>query len=199
MAIEQILFYAFSSLMLVSALMVVASKNAVRAVLFLVLTFVGAAFNWMLLETEFLSIVLILVYVGAVMVLFLFVVMMLNIEDSVQNAKYTRYLPIGVVTLLVVVGIVATMVGAENFGLEQYTVKEPRAADYSNVETLGSVLFTEYFFAFEMAGIILLVAIVAAVSLTFRGPRSRKKQDVSRQVSVKKEDRLRIVDLKSDE
>ena len=199
MAIEQILFYAFSALMLSSALMVVASKNAVRAVLFLVLTFVGAAFNWMLLETEFLSIVLILVYVGAVMVLFLFVVMMLNIEDSVHNAKFTRYLPIGIVSLLVIVGIVATMVGAENFGLEQYAVKEPRPEDYSNVETLGSVLFTQYFFAFEMAGIILLVAIVAAVSLTFRGPQSRKKQDVSKQVSVKKEDRLRMVDLKSED
>lgn len=199
MAIEQLLFYAFSGLMLFSALMVVASKNAVRAVLFLVLTFVGAAFNWMLLETEFLSIVLILVYVGAVMVLFLFVVMMLNIEDSVQTAKFTRYLPIGIVSLLVIIGIVATMVGAENFGLEQYTIKEPRPENYSNVETLGSILFTQYFFAFEMAGIILLVAIVAAVSLTFRGPRSRKKQDVSKQVSVKKADRLRIVDLKSEE
>ncbi|MEM9101921.1 MAG: NADH-quinone oxidoreductase subunit J [Pseudomonadota bacterium] len=199
MGIEQILFYCFSALMLTSALMVVISKNSVKAVLFLVLAFVSAAFNWMLLEAEFLSVVLILVYVGAVMVLFLFVVMMLDIEIARSRSTFTRYAPIGLVVFLVIVGIVGKMVSSERFGPENFAAIEKRAEDFDNTKQLGDVLFTEYFFPFELAGLILLIAIIAAISLTFRGTRSRKSQDVAKQVKVSKKDRLRVVKMKAEQ
>lgn len=195
----QLCFYGFSAIVLFSALMVITSRNSVRAVLFLVLAFVGAAGLWMLTQAEFLALTLILVYVGAVMVLFLFVVMMLNMNLSPLKEGFVRYLPAGLFIAVLLIGQlfwVYKRTPMEQLGLGTLEMQGP---DYSNITQLGLELYTHYIYPFEVAGVILLVAIVAAITLTFRGPRHRRKQNISEQVAVRKSDRLKMIkNLKPD-
>jgi len=168
-------------------------KNPVHAALFLVLAFFSSAGLWLLLEAEFLAITLVLVYVGAVMVLFLFVVMMLDINLAPLREGFIRYLPVGgLVALLMVIALTAA-VGPRYFGAA--TRPPPHLADYSNTRELGQVLYTDYIYPFEIAAMILLVAIVAAIVLTMRGPRQTKAQRPSEQVAVRREDRVRLVKM----
>lgn len=192
-SIFEVIFYTFSGLAVLSGSQVIFSKNPVRAVLFLVLTFFIMSGIWLLLEAEFLAMTLILVYVGAVMVLFLFVVMMLDVDLATVRSGFTRYLPLGLlVSLLVVAGLIYAVTQGQ-FGNEHFKTPEPSPATYNQVKQLGELLYTYYVYPFEIAGILLLVAIVAAISLTFRGKRGSLAIDPEKQVQVTKKDRLRIV------
>lgn len=195
--IEALIFYVFAFGTVVAATAVVTVRNPVHAALFLVLTFFTSAIIWMTLEAEFLAISLVLVYVGAVMVLFLFVVMMLDISIARLREGFVRYLPIGIAVALVMLGLMLSVVTSDIFSFEAMQ-PPPKAADYSNTKALGSVLYTEYVFAFEIAAVILLVAIVAAISLTMRKRTHTKFQDPSEQTKVRKSDRLRIVKMPAD-
>jgi len=194
MGFEKFLFYLFALIVVIAAGMVVTRRNPVHAVLYLVLAFVGSAGLWMLLEAEFLAIALVLVYVGAVMVLFLFVVMMLDIDVAAMHAQFIRYLPLGLLIAAIMLGEIFLVVGPETFGLEQFAKPEARPADYSNTAELGMVLYTVYMYPFEIAAVILLVAIVAAIRLTLRHRPDTKYEDPSQQVRVRKgPDRIRLV------
>ena len=197
MTIQQLVFYAFSFLAIVSSCMVIVSKHPVMAVLNLVFCFFCMAGLWMMLESELLAIVLILVYVGAVMVLFLFVVMMLDVEMPDRKA-FVRFWPIGLIIAGVTLTLLVLAVGKQHFGLELIAAPAPKPADYSQVKILGTLLYTDYILPFEVAGVILLVAMIAAIGLTFRGARSTKAQKPNQQVQVTKSDRLKIVKMPSE-
>jgi len=191
--IELYIFYFFAAIMLVSATMVITVRNPVHAALFLVLAFFASAAVWLMLQAEFLAIILILVYVGAVMVLFLFVVMMLDINLTQIREGFARFLPVGVlvaVLMAVAMGLVLKTVYLDAVHLDVFTAP---AADYSNTRELGMVLYTDYLYPFEISGAILLVAIIAAISLTLRKGKPNKTQDPDQQVNVKSKDRVRIV------
>jgi NADH-quinone oxidoreductase subunit J len=186
-------FYFFAAILVLSALRVITTRNPVHAALFLVLAFFSASGVWMLLHAEFLAITLVLVYVGAVMVLFLFVVMMLDINIDVLRAGFRKNLP----TALLVGGIVIVeMYLVINAA---FRVAEPvmvsKAADYSNTREVGKLIYTQYVYALEIAAIILLVGMIAAITLTLRKRKDSKYQDPSKQVSVKRADRVRLVSL----
>lgn len=195
--VPQLAFYFFSVMAIISAIMVICSKNSVRAVLYLIFTFFCTAGIWMLLESEFLAIVLVLVYVGAVMVLFLFVVMMLDIESSKVSSRFVRYWPLGLLVAVLMLGMVVLIVGDQFFGLQVLSIPPPQAPNYSDVKSLGSLLYSNYLLPFEIAGIVLLVAMIAAIGLTFRGPRQTRTQKPGQQVLVTKSARLRIVQMPS--
>jgi len=199
MGFEPFLFYLFAAVTVVSAGMVITRRNPVHAVLFLVLAFVSSSVLWMLLEAEFLAIALVLVYVGAVMVLFLFVVMMLDVDLAALRAQFIRYLPLGLAIALVMAAEIFLVVGPSHFGLADYPRPAPAAAGFSNTEALGMVLYTVYVYPFEIAAVILLVAIVAAIRLTLRHRPETKYQKPERQVRVTKgPDRIRIVNMPSE-
>jgi NADH-quinone oxidoreductase subunit J len=190
-----ILFYCFATILIGAALGVIFSRNPVHAVMFLVLAFFESAMLWLLIEAEFLAIVLVLVYVGAVMVLFLFVVMMLDIDVERMQGGYTRYLPLGLIIAgLMVVELMQIIWwrSSESFASGGF-VATPEG--YSNTEALGAVLYTEHVYAFEIAAVILLLAIVAAISLTMRKRPGLKKQNIAEQVAVRASDRIRIVKM----
>ena len=190
-----LLFYAFGALLLGSALLVVVVRNPVHAALFLVLAFVTAAGLWLLMYAEFLAITLVLVYVGAVMVLFLFVVMMLDINIDLLREGFWRNAPLAVlVGLLMAFEMAALLMRGSK---EAAAAGTAPAAGYSNTKALGSVLYTDYVFPFELAAVVLLVAIVAAIALTLRHRKDSKAIDPSLQVRVKARDRLQIVKLPS--
>lgn len=193
----QFTFYFFAALTVLSAVGVITVRNPVRAALFLVLTFVSAAGVWMTTEAEFLAITLVLVYVGAVMVLFLFVVMMLDVDMAAMQSGFVRHLPFGLaIAVVLVVELALVMTGTfDNASFPNPALQE---AGYSNTKVLGLVIYTDYVLAFEVAALILLVAMIAAISLTMR-PRRKglKTSNPGDQVKVKKEDRLQIVDLRS--
>ena len=195
---QQIVFYIFSSMLIVSALMVVTVRNPVRAALFLVLAFFSAAGVWLLLEAEFLAITLVLVYVGAVMVLFLFVVMMLDINTAPLKEGFARYLPLGLAIAIVIVFELSLVLGPENFGLEKIAAPLAHPEGYSNTKAIGLILYTDYVYPFEIASVILLVAIIAAIALTFRRRKGTKSQKPEEQVAVRREDRVRIVKMKAE-
>jgi NADH-quinone oxidoreductase subunit J len=196
---QVLLFYFFAAVLIGAAMGVIFSRNPVYAVLFLVLAFFQSAVLWLLAEAEFLAIVLVLVYVGAVMVLFLFVVMMLDITVEKISGGFTRYAPIGLlITALMIVELVQVIwlrssVGTLTAGFQ------PTPEGYSNTEALGAVLYTEHAYAFELAAVVLLLAIVAAISLTMRRRPGLKTQDIARQVSVRAADRVRVVKMDSEE
>ena len=179
--------------------MVVTVRNPVRAALFLILTFFTVACIWLLLEAEFLAIVLVLVYVGAVMVLFLFVVMMLDINIAELRAGFVRNAPVAIVVALVMVIELVMVVGPQRFGLDAVAAPAAKPAEYSNTEELGLALFTEHLYAFEIAAVILLVGIVAAIGLTMRKRPETKYQDPARQIAVKAADRLRVIKMDAEE
>ena len=192
-SIELIIFYAFAGLAIISASFVVTVRNPVHAALFLVLTFFASSIIWMSLEAEFLAISLVLVYVGAVMVLFLFVVMMLDINIARVREGFVKFLPIGVAFSIMMLILMMTALNTELFTMVLASSPEPKPADYSNTAALGAVLYTEYVFAFEIAAVILLVAIVAAIALTMRKRPETKYQNPTEQIKVKKADRLKII------
>ena len=191
--ITSLLFYAFSLILVLSALGVITSRNPVHSALFLVLAFVQSAMLWLLLEAEFLAVVLVLVYVGAVMVLFLFVVMMLDINVEELRTGFTRYLPIGAAVAFVVVLEIGHVIWFRSQEVLAVATPEPHPPGYSNTKALGSVLYTEHVYAFELAAMILLLAIVAAITLTMRRRPGLKVQNIARQVAVRREDRVRLV------
>ncbi|NOX27917.1 MAG: NADH-quinone oxidoreductase subunit J [Gammaproteobacteria bacterium] len=196
MAIEPVIFYFFAVVLVATSVAVITVPNSVHAVLFLVLAFFTSAGLWLLLEAEFLAITLVLVYVGAVMVLFLFVVMMLDINFEPTREGFIKNLPIGIIVALIMV-VEIILVVWPNFGLENYAAPAQQIAGYSNTKELGLVLYTVYLYAFELAAAILLLAIVAAIMLTLRRRPNSKYQDISEQVLAKKKDRLRIVKMES--
>ncbi len=176
MSFELILFFALSSVLIVAAGAVVTVRNSVHAAMFLVLTFFTSAMLWILLRAEFLGITLVLVYVGAVMVLFLFVVMMLDINTAPLREGFTRYLPLGLLVAAVMAAQMIAVLGTRNFGLADYAA--PGAVvEVSNTAALGRLLYTQYVYPFEIAAVILLVAIVAAIALTHRRRVGMKSQD----------------------
>ncbi|HPU52539.1 MAG TPA: NADH-quinone oxidoreductase subunit J, partial [Burkholderiaceae bacterium] len=186
------LFYVFAVITVLSALRVVTARNPVHAALFLVLTFCTASAIWMLLKAEFLAITLVLVYVGAVMVLFLFVVMMLDINLDQIRQGFWRNLPVALFVGVVVVLELAAVLMHVFSGVRDVDAP-PTPAGYSNTKALGTLLYTEYVYPFEIAAVILLVAIVAAIALTLRGRKDTKTNDPSAAVRVRAADRVRIV------
>ena len=192
MLIQASVFYIFASVLVLSALAMIVVRNPVHAALFLVLAFFTSGAIWLLLEAEFLGIALILVYVGAVMVLFLFVVMMLDINVAKMRAGFARYLPVGLVVGVIMAAEMILVLSNEAFDFQKPNVKP---ADYSNTQELGELLFTEYVYPFEIAGVILLVAIIAAITLTMRKRSTSKRQYPSKQINIKRKDRVRLVTL----
>ena len=195
--ITGVLFYAFAALLVVAALGVITARNPVHAALFLVLAFVQSAVLWLMIDAEFLAIALVLVYVGAVMVLFLFVVMMLDINVEELRKGFTKYLPLGVAVALIVVLEIGHVIWFRSQGLAFLSTPTPHPASYSNTKELGAVLYTQHVYAFEIASVILLLAIVAAITLTMRKRAGLKPQDVAQQVAVRREDRVRIVKVET--
>ncbi|ACC71179.1 NADH-quinone oxidoreductase subunit J [Paraburkholderia phymatum] len=194
-----VLFYIFALLLTVSGLKVITSRNPVSSALFLVLAFFNAAAIWMLLQAEFLAILLVLVYVGAVMVLFLFVVMMLDINLDVLRRDFKRFVPMATVVGAIIVIETALILwhgyGATVQPVRDTTAAVAGAADWSNTRLIGKIIYTDYIFAFEVAGLVLLVAIIAAIALTTRHGKDSKRQRVSDQVKVRREDRVRVVKM----
>lgn len=198
MSLYQVLFYVFASVAVIAAARVVTVKHPVHAALYLVLTFFSTALIWVLMEAEFLGIVLLLVYVGAVMVLFLFVVMMLDVNINPLREGFIRNLPVGVFVLLVMIIELALILGPASFGLELYPSPDPAPADAGNTRAIGQVLYTKFVYPFEIAAFILLVAIVAAIALAHRSRPGVYYQDIDAQVRVRAEDRVRIAELDDD-
>ncbi len=199
MGTEKILFYIFATVVVFGASMVITVRNPVRAALFLVLTFFASSAIWLLLEAEFLAIVLVLVYVGAVMVLFLFVVMMLDINLARLKAGFISYLPVGLGVAITMLVIMVMIVGPQNFGLDEYLAPVRHVASYDNTRELGGLLYTVYVYPFEIAAVILLVAIVAAIVLTLRRRPNTLHQKPEEQIAVKSVERVRKVKMRAEE
>ena len=196
--IEQTVFYFFAALLLLAATMVITVKNPVHAAMSLVLSFFCSAAIWLLLEAEFLAIVLILVYVGAVMVLFLFVIMMLDINLTVLREGFSRFLPVGIGVAVLMVVSMGLVIRSGRFTTADNYEALRHAADYSNTSELGIALFSDYLYPFEIAGAILLVAIVAAISLTLRKRPDVKTPKVEKQLAAHKEGRVRLVHMEAE-
>ena len=193
--IVNVLFYVFGAMLVATAVGVITVRNPVHCALLLVLAFLNSVVIWLLLEAEFLALTLVVVYVGAVMVLWLFVVMMMDIDVEKLRQGFTRYAPVGAVVALVVVAQIATVVYVRKLGLEDTVIAQPKPEGYSNTAELGQLLYTQYLWPFEVAAVILLVAIVAAITLTMRRRPGQKLQDVSSQVAVRAQDRVRVVKM----
>ncbi|KTD34770.1 NADH-quinone oxidoreductase chain J [Legionella moravica] len=212
----QVIFYIFAALAVGSALMVISQNNPVRCVLFLVLTFFASSVLWILMEAEFLALILVLVYVGAVMTLFLFVVMMLNIDVESMTSHFLRYLPFGLIVVALLVGILLVAVPTDSFKSttqiqqevtvdgsqlivapgDENTIKPQ--SNVSNTEALGLVLYTDYFLAFELAAVLLLVAIISAITLVHRTTVRSKKQNITQQIMTRRNDRVQLISMKSE-
>ena len=195
MSFELFVFYVFAAVTVFSALRVITVRNPVYAAMFLVLTFFSAAGIWMLLEAEFLAITLVLVYVGAVMVLFLFVVMMLDMNVAPLREGFVQYLPVGLLVGAIMLIEMVFLITQRYFKAEGYPIPPRSGGEYSNTEFLGAVLYSEYLFQFEIAAIILLVAIVAAIALTMRRRPETRYQKPAAQVQASKAERLRVVQM----
>ena len=199
MIVQELIFYAFSLVLTFAAVAVISSRNPVYSVLFLVLAFFSAAAIWLLLEAEFLAIMLVVVYVGAVMVLFLFVVMMLDINLVPFKEGFIRYLPVAViVAFIMAVELLMVLWAKGRFGAEMFPLPQPNPVGYSNTRELGELLYTNYLLPFEVAGVVLLVAMIAAVALTLRTRPGIKTQDVGAQVRTRRDESVRLVKMKSE-
>jgi NADH-quinone oxidoreductase subunit J len=214
--ISQGLFYFFAGLALFAALLAITQNNPVRCVLSLVCAFIASSVLWLLLQAEFLALILVLVYVGAVMTLFLFVVMMLNIDRESMKGNLTRYLPFGLVLVALLTGLLMVAIPEKSFKMNATDIEQTVAnvsstlnaetavtntstkASISNTEALGLVLYTDYVLAFELAAVILLVAIIAAISLAHREKRRGRYQNVLHQMLVMPEDRVKLVKMQSE-
>ncbi|MEI6413858.1 MAG: NADH-quinone oxidoreductase subunit J [Pseudomonadota bacterium] len=200
MTFERFLFLVFAGFLWFAAVMVVTRRNPVHAVLFLILAFFNSAALWLLLEAEFLAMTLVIVYVGAVAVLFLFVVMMLDIEVVSLRTRFIGNLPTGLLVGGVLAGEMYFVAGPRYFGLSHFSLPKPHDVGYSNTHALGMALYTHHLYALEIAAVILLVAIVAAIALTLRKRPGTKYLDPSQQVRVKKgPDRVRLVAMPAEE
>src|SRR5688572_15459839 len=196
MIFQAVTFYVFALVLLLAALAVITARNPVHAALFLVLAFFTSAGLWIQLHAEFLAIALVLVYVGAVMVLFLFVVMMLDINLARMRAGFWHYLPIGAAVGLLLVMEMALMLLYGYFGFGPAPAPEAQPGTrYSNTKELGRLLYTDYVYPFEIAAVILLVAIVAAIALTLRRRKDSRYIDPATQINVRREDRVRLVTM----
>ncbi len=198
MSFETMTFYVFAAVLVFAALRVITARNPVHSALFLVLAFFTAAAIWMLLKAEFLAITLVLVYVGAVMVLFLFVVMMLDINLDRLREGFWSYLPLGATVGILMVLEMGLVLGGRYFSAAARPAPPDPGQAYSNTKELGRLLYTTYVYPFELAAVILLVAIVAAIALTMRKRKDTKSQDPARQVMVKRADRVRLVSMPSE-
>jgi len=196
MNFSDLIFWFFAAVLVVAALRVITARNPVHAALFLVLSFFSAAGLWMLLYAEFLALALIMVYVGAVMVLFLFVVMMLDIDFEKLREGFWKYLPVAATVALAMVVEMVLLITSKGFHLAEYAGGVPAAP--SNTKALGMVLYTEYLLPFELAAVILLVAMVAAIALTLRKRKAVKSQDIAAQLRVTSTERLKIVKMASE-
>ena len=191
-----VLFYVFGAILVLTALGVITARNPVHCALFLVAAFLNSAVIWLLLQAEFLALTLIVVYVGAVMVLWLFVVMMLDVDVEKLRQGFTRYAPLGALIALIVAAQIGLVVYVRKLGLDDTAAAvADRPAGYSNTLELGHLLYTQYLYPFEIAAVILLVAIVAAITLTMRDRPGQKVQDIGKQVAVRAKDRVRIVKM----
>lgn len=197
MSFDTLVFYMFAAITVLAALRVITARNPVYAALFLVLAFCSSAGVWILLEAEFLAITLVLVYVGAVMVLFLFVVMMLDINLEQLREGFWRWFPFGALLAVIMVFQMIWVLGNRQTAETGAQVIK-HAANYSNTKELGRLIYTDYVYPFELAAVLLLVAIVAAIALTLRRRKDVKSQEPNKQVLVKKADRLRIVSMVAD-
>ena len=197
--LTEILFYVFAAVLVGAAIGVITARNPVHSVLFLVLCFFNAAVLWLLIEAEFLAIVLVLVYVGAVMVLFLFVVMMLDVNIEKLREGFARHAPLGVAVALIVVVELYYVLWVKRAGVDVTGGVAPLPEGYSNTKAVGAVLYTEYVYPFQLAAVVLLIAIVAAIALTMRRRPGLKSQDVSRQVAVRRQDRVRLVKVEPED
>ena len=195
MIFHTILFYTFSVVLIGAALGVVFARNPVHSIMFLVLAFFQSACLWLLAEAEFLAIVLVLVYVGAVMVLFLFVIMMLEVTIEEVQRGLTRFAPLAIAIAIIMVGELVQLIWLRSQGIEGSLEFAPNPDGYNNTKELGAVLYTEHVYAFEIAAVILLLAIVAAITLTMRKRPGLKQQNISKQVAVRAKDRIRIVKM----
>ncbi len=193
MVVETAVFYFFAAVLLLAGLRVITARNPVHAALFLVLSFFTASAIWLLLQAEFLAIALVLVYVGAVMVLFLFVVMMLDINLERLREGFWRNLPLALVVGAIMAAEIIAVVVERAFEVPGRAVRLP--AGYSNTKALGMLLYTHYAYAFEIAAVILLVAIVAAIALTLRRRKDTKYQSPSQQVRARPGERVRLVSM----
>ena len=199
MSFIEIIFYVFASILLLTSLGVILFKNPVYSAISLILSFITSAALWLLLQAEFLAIVLILVYVGAVMVLFLFVVMMLNIDDVVRTSKFNKMAPFALFIGLIIVAELITLIWIRSDQFSVVTVSTGLLdSSVSNTTALGTALFTDYLYSFEIAGFILLLAIVVSISLTMRRRKGLKRQIVSEQVNIDPTKRMKLVDLKNE-
>ncbi len=194
---EQAVFYLFAAILLFAATMVITVRNPVQAALFLVLAFFNAAVLWVLVGAEFLGIALVVVYVGAVMVLFLFVVMMLDITAAPMREGFARYLPVGILVAVLMVLQLGVVILSDDVALVGGLIPEP-AADADNIRAIGTVLYTVYVYPFEIAAVILLVAIVAAITLTLRRRQGTKHQNIEEQLSANKANRLRVLKMEAE-
>ena len=185
-----IIFYFFAAIAITSAISVITVRHPVRSVLSLVITFFAMASIWMMLQAEFLSLILLLVYVGAVMTLFLFVVMMLDVEREVKQSGFVRYLPLGMIAIILMVGLIVISIWPSHFEMMPNV-----CSNESNTKQLGMALYTVYFYPFEIAGVLLLAAMIAAITLTHRAPTKRKIQNPARQIAVRPEDRIRLIKM----
>jgi NADH-quinone oxidoreductase subunit J len=198
MAFEKLVFYMLAAILVFAATRVITVRNPVHAALHLVLAFFTCAGLWLLLEAEFLAITLVLVYVGAVMVLFLFVVMMLDINTAPLREGFMRYLPVGLTVAALMILEMYLVLRSKYFDAESMPAPARHAADYSNTRELGSVLYTDYVYAFEIASVILVVAIIAAIALTLRKRPETKTQNPAEQVKVRSADRVRLVKMEAE-
>ena len=198
MEFKTFIFYFLAVIMVFAALRVITSRNPGQAALFLVLTFFNAAGIWLLLNAEFLAMTLVLVYVGAVMVLFLFVVMMLDINLDRLREGFWSYLPVGALVGILMLVEMVMVLGGSYFGLEAMPAPPAAAETYSNTREIGRVLYTDYVYPFELASLVLLVAMVAAVALTLRKRKGLKSIPPSEQVAVKREGRVELVKMKAE-
>lgn len=198
MDFQAFVFFAFSAVLVLASIGVITARNPVHAALFLVLSFFTAGGIWMLLKAEFLAITLVLVYVGAVMVLFLFVVMMLDINIERIRQGFWSYLPVGAVIAVLMVVEMTVVLAGPYFGLDSMPNPPDVVEGYSNTKELGRVIYTEYVYPFELASIVLLVAMIAAIALTLRKRKNVKVIDPARQIEISRNDRVRIVRMKSE-
>jgi len=198
MDLKTAIFYFLATILVLASVRVITARNPVHAVLFLVLAFFTASGLWLLLQAEFLAISLVMVYVGAVMVLFLFVVMMLDINIARLRQGFWTYLPLGAAIGLLMLAEMALVLGGRYFWLEAMPEPAAPAAGYSNTKELGRLLFTDYVYPFELASVILLVAIIAAVMLTRRIRTDKIHQNAREQIAVQRNDRIRIVSMPSE-
>jgi len=194
---QQVFFGMFSGVAIFSSILVILSRNTVKSVLFLILSFVSTSGLWLLLEAEFLAITLILVYVGAVMVLFLFVVMMIDQEYEIKTLGVSKYSPIIVITSLLMLIFILSAIDEYDYGGDIILPDIRGSGD--NIKILGTLLYNKHLFVFEVAGILLLVGMIAAIAISFRGKQDRISQDVSKQISVTSSDRIKLVKLDNKE